>query len=61
MTGPACVKPSTAEKKNWDIFDMKEYQADKLNRQAWTAGGAPHEYDSRPIYYAGQHTVIVGE
>ena len=56
----ACVKPLTAEKKNWDIFDMKAYQADKSNRQAWAAGGALHEYDSLPIYYTDLHTVIVG-
>ena len=30
----ACVKPSTAERKTWDIFDMREYQSDKSNGQA---------------------------
>ncbi len=28
----ACVKPSTAEKKVWDIFDMREYQSDGPSR-----------------------------
>ena len=35
----ACVRPSTAEKKIWDIFDMREYQANRPNGQE-----AVHEY-----------------
>ena len=30
----ACVKPSTAERKTWDIFDMREYQSDGPSGQA---------------------------
>ena len=30
----ACVKPSTAERKAWDIFNMKEYQSDGSSGQA---------------------------